>query len=287
MQLIACRDCDRQYDVSDLAEGSFVRCTCGKRLPVMHHDPREPRRLRCPGCGAPLESGARSCSYCVVDIAPTEAKLTSLCPHCHARMSDEARFCMDCGKAISPQVLLPVLDERSCPRCQGQLASRRIENTSFIECSGCHGLWIPSETFDALCRTAETQGDLGTGLGARTSPAQASAASAQAFRYVRCLTCDDLMVPRNFGGNSGIIIDVCAKHGVWLDADELQGVTRYLASRRERRDGKTGAGLEPSAPERAAPKLDLPLERPRRNSSLFAGGISGVFEAILDLISDI
>jgi hypothetical protein len=36
------------------------------------------------------------------------------------------------------------------------------------------------------------------------------------------------MQRRNFGKRSGVIVDVCGKHGVWLDADELEAVAAFI-----------------------------------------------------------
>jgi Zn-finger nucleic acid-binding protein len=36
------------------------------------------------------------------------------------------------------------------------------------------------------------------------------------------------MTRRNFGGNSGVIIDVCRSHGVWFDRGELPRVLAFV-----------------------------------------------------------
>jgi len=36
------------------------------------------------------------------------------------------------------------------------------------------------------------------------------------------------MLRRNFGGQSGIIVDVCAVHGVWFDRGELPRVLEFV-----------------------------------------------------------
>ena len=47
---------------------------------------------------------------------------------------------------------------------------------------------------------------------------------------------------KNFGRKSGIILDSCRSHGLWFDADELDGVVRWIrtggesAARRRRRE---------------------------------------------------
>lgn len=46
--------------------------------------------------------------------------------------------------------------------------------------------------------------------------------------YLPCLVGEDLMVRRNFGGASGVIIDVCRNHGIWLDHSELEKVLGFI-----------------------------------------------------------
>jgi hypothetical protein len=38
------------------------------------------------------------------------------------------------------------------------------------------------------------------------------------------------MLRRNFRRSSGVILDVCAEHGSWLDADELEQITGFILS---------------------------------------------------------
>jgi Zn-finger nucleic acid-binding protein len=47
-------------------------------------------------------------------------------------------------------------------------------------------------------------------------------------RYLPCLVCDDFMVRRNYAMKSGIIIDVCRLHGVWLDDGEARRVIEFI-----------------------------------------------------------
>jgi Zn-finger nucleic acid-binding protein len=49
-------------------------------------------------------------------------------------------------------------------------------------------------------------------------------------RYVACPVCRALMNRRNFGGTSGVIVDVCAKHGTWFDRGELPRVLAFVES---------------------------------------------------------
>ncbi len=285
MRLIACTICDRQYDVGRHDEGSRIRCVCGEGLTVVHHEPHEPRALRCPGCGAPFAPGSRHCEYCRVEIDPLQMRFTALCPHCQARMTEGASFCMDCGRAIAPQILVAIPEGRDCPRCAGALVSRRVENTSLVECGGCHGIWLPTESFEEACRRAEGRADLAAGLARHSGAGAAEGAPRQPFKYLPCIACGDMMVPRNFGGNSGVILDVCGRHGIWLDAGEFQAILRFLESGKERSDGARGSGLERAAP---APVRESPMPTTDRSAgwggSFAAGGVETVVRFLLEFL---
>ena len=46
--------------------------------------------------------------------------------------------------------------------------------------------------------------------------------------YRECPVCRTLMSRKNFGGNSGVVVDVCTTHGVWFDRGELPKVLAYI-----------------------------------------------------------
>ncbi len=61
--------------------------------------------------------------------------------------------------------------------------------------------------------------------------------------YRKCPECAAVMQRKNFGGVSGIILDVCAQHGTYFDHEELPGVLAFvksgglaLAQRRDREE---------------------------------------------------
>lgn len=47
-------------------------------------------------------------------------------------------------------------------------------------------------------------------------------------RYRACPACQQLMNRKNFGGASGIIVDVCALHGTFFDSGELPRVLTFV-----------------------------------------------------------
>lgn len=47
-------------------------------------------------------------------------------------------------------------------------------------------------------------------------------------RNTLCPVCRKLMVRRAFAGSSGVVLDVCGTHGLWFDAEELDGVLAWI-----------------------------------------------------------
>jgi Zn-finger nucleic acid-binding protein len=223
----ACGACRRQYDVTGFAPGTRLACQCGATFDVEHRRAHAPRALKCSNCGGVLAEAARKCEYCAAEITLEERRLDSLCPECSARMASDARFCMECGVRIDVQALAALPAESLCPRCKGSLRTRAVGATSVIECQGCGGLWLGHAAFEGLCqRTDEGK------LVARSMPAAQvrRADVTESVAYLPCPTCRQLMNRKNYGGVSGVILDVCREHGVWLDHAELEKVLRFIES---------------------------------------------------------
>lgn len=137
------------------------------------------------------------------------------------------------------------------------------------ECSGCGGLWLTAALLDELCGEAERAGI------AHAAPALPAARLEPDPRYRPCPGCAALMARRNFGGSSGVVIDVCREHGVWLDPEELEHVLAWaraggLEQERRRRVERARRAVA-SAPEGCGPTPPVPARS--------AGG-GGLLEAL-------
>jgi Zn-finger nucleic acid-binding protein len=213
--LIACPRCARQFDVGALQFGECVRCLCGEMLRWLERPAHEPQRRRCPHCGAACE------------IQLDDRGLAEVCPGCFARLLRGAHFCMECGIAIQPQALHALPVELGCPRCQAQLRRRTLGQTDVIECASCAGLWLSQANVQRLVDSAE-QAELDA-FDELQAPAHIEA-SARSEGYIPCVVCAQLMQRRNFGGSSGVIVDVCGPHGIWFDHRELERALEFVRS---------------------------------------------------------
>jgi Zn-finger nucleic acid-binding protein len=232
--LVACPHCHRQYDASALAIGKQFRCHCGTVLTVHAPQGHDAAVVCCAHCGAPRSEGATNCAYCGAEFTLHERDLDTVCPHCFARVSHNARFCHFCGKAIHPEMVAGQASKLNCPACgEGHiLTSRAWGDVSALECQRCAGLWLSGESFRHLTEQAASDG---MNVESHERPLTARLAETEQpleskFHYRPCPVCGEMMNRQNFGGRSGVVIDVCRSHGVWFDADELSRILDWIRS---------------------------------------------------------
>ena len=264
-QLISCPRCERQFDVGPLANGECVRCLCGETLRWIERAAHDPLRRRCPHCGAPCPAESRTCSFCRGEIQLDDRGLAEVCPACYARMLRGAHYCMECGLAIRPQLLHALPVGLACPRCEAQLRRRTLGAHDLIECSSCAGLWLSHEVIQRLVAQAESEDFDALDL-PEPAPRLAQAAAAQG--YIPCVACRERMQRRNFAGSSGVIVDVCGRHGVWFDHRELERVLEFvrqggLRRARAREVERQEQRLRRAGEERRDAHLDGLLVEPR------------------------
>ena len=167
-----------------------------------------------------------------------------------------SKHCQRCGAAAAVPEIKDAAN-RKCPRCQRKMALVALGATSVLECEHCLGLWLDVASFEKICADHEQQSAV---LGA-ASHASRSAATNK-VNYVPCPECSQLMNRMNFARCSGVIVDVCKKHGTWFDRDELSGIIEFI------RDG----GLNSS---RAREKIEIAEQRERLRQEQLAASLHG------------
>jgi Zn-finger nucleic acid-binding protein len=137
-----------------------------------------------------------------------------------------ARFCTHCGA----EAVRENIDEArplKCPRCREEMQALRLGSTVARECAQCGGLWLDPDSLQRLANAREEGAGVVSALAARIP---LNAAPPDVVRYIPCPRCDKLMNRSNFARSSGVILDVCKAHGVWLDRGELQRVLGFVES---------------------------------------------------------
>lgn len=229
MRTLACPKCHTEYDVTRLARRDFP-CKCGATVHNTAVTSVDARILRCGSCGAAVKPDAAVCEFCRSPIERDADALSAICPECYARNPERSAFCVSCGLKFDHTPPPVRADGRACPSCDGALAERAIGEIPVEECSRCHGLWVSSERFNTLVkRVVEAQrAQPGNALGLSGTRRKPRSTFSAKVTYRKCPDCHGIMQRRNFAKRSGVIVDVCGKHGVWLDADELEAVAAFV-----------------------------------------------------------
>jgi len=138
-----------------------------------------------------------------------------------------AKFCSHCGAPAS-RAAAEDATPKPCPRCSVPMQAVTIGTADLRECPKCEGLWADKDTLQQICTDRERQAAI---LGMPTDVGTDLIGSIERnIRYMPCPICKTLMNRVNFSRCSGVIVDVCVKHGTWFDKDELQRIVAFIRS---------------------------------------------------------
>ena len=157
-----------------------------------------------------------------------------------------SKHCQRCGAAAAAPEIKDAKN-RKCPRCGSDMVLATIGATSVLECEQCLGLWLDVPSFEKICADREQQSVV---LGIASQAPTGATHETSKIHYVPCPECSQLMNRMNFARCSGVIVDVCKKHGTWFDRDELSRIVEFIG------DG----GLNAS---RTKEKIEIAEERER------------------------
>lgn len=158
------------------------------------------------------------------------------CKHCSAPLPAKSIICEYCGvrNDIELQkknigVKLPK-SKRTCPDCLTFLDSIDIgRNSRFIveKCKRCFGLFFDHHELEKLLEESVSPSywiDRHKLHSLLQHPLHQDR-----ILYRKCPECSSIMQRKNYLNRSGVIMDVCAGHGIWLDAGELKQIQEWTA----------------------------------------------------------
>jgi Zn-finger nucleic acid-binding protein len=141
------------------------------------------------------------------------------CSHCGARTIDDSGDEPGAAAASAP---------RPCPRCRAGLTVTAIGSAFLEECGGCGGVWVDADSFAQICKSREQQAAYVGAGSPLVAPSLGVAERQEAVQYLRCPACTQVMNRMNFARHSGVIVDVCKRHGTWFDRDELRRIVEFI-----------------------------------------------------------
>ena len=159
------------------------------------------------------------------------------CDNCSAPLPPNSILCDYCGsrndtdlKGIHHYTIHEPDSERICPRCAISLQTidLKIEGRFLIErCEQCLGLFFDPGELETLIKDSVTHvyqidrpkiDNLNKTLRSSDYPTG----------YIKCPVCSTIMNRVNYGTRSGVIIDRCPEHGIWLDGGELRHLLEWV-----------------------------------------------------------
>jgi Zn-finger nucleic acid-binding protein len=136
-----------------------------------------------------------------------------------------AHHCSGCGAELG-LILESALQGSHCSDCHSPLEAISEPAGSLLNCRKCGGQFVEHALLRSLLESHEQ-----TGQAFPDGPYQRPPkASIERVHYRPCAVCQQRMNRKNFGGASGVIVDVCARHGTWFDAGELPQVLAFVKS---------------------------------------------------------
>ncbi|MCF6287763.1 MAG: zf-TFIIB domain-containing protein [Proteobacteria bacterium] len=230
--IVACNQCQHQYSLHEKRVGENFSCFCGNLLRVPSVKIHDAAVVRCSSCGAARGKDKEPfCRYCASSFTLHERDLTTICPHCMTRISSKAHFCHSCATAIVAETDDFIETSMSCPVCDDtKLHSRKMPRDAFNvkECDQCAGLWLNADVFRHLENKAqkEAASDI-QGQPQKYDYGRNPTSTPEKF-YKKCPQCNIVMHRKNYAKASGIVVDVCAKHGIWFDIHELDAILKFI-----------------------------------------------------------
>lgn len=117
------------------------------------------------------------------------------------------------------------MDHPECPRCRTELVPTSTGSIVLRACERCLGIWADAWGFQKLCANKHPDELSSSSASPRT---RLRHDRSEPVSYWPCPVCGDFMNRVNFAGTSGIVLDVCRAHGVWLDQEELDEVRQFI-----------------------------------------------------------
>ncbi|MCP5107369.1 MAG: zf-TFIIB domain-containing protein [bacterium] len=160
-----------------------------------------------------------NCVNCAAPLPPNSI----VCPYCKTRNDVDL-------KGIAETRVEKPETERICPRCDQPLQTidLKMEGKFLIErCKECMGLFFdPGELETIMDKSVDGVYNIDSsrieGLIKMRRHQEYPVA------YIKCPVCRKLMNRVNFGTRSGVIVDTCKEHGMWLDGGELRQLMQWM-----------------------------------------------------------
>lgn len=212
----------------------------------------------CKSCGAPLAANTNRCKFCGI--------------YNDMDLHGKHKFSIQVHES-----------ERICPHCDIPLQTINLKQKESFEierCASCFGLFFdPGEIESLLESSVSGVFDINFQLLGHINRERYQ--KPEKVKYFKCPVCRVLMNRVNFGHRSGVIIDRCKMHGIWLNNGEITHLMEWkkaggqmlhekkVIQDKEKTRPNPAKVLQPSSKDRIAIEKNLEID---------------IFELVSDLI---
>ena len=158
------------------------------------------------------------------------------CSNCGAPLEAKSNICRFCGtvndtdlRGIRRDIRVGPQGDRSCPRCHIKMNTidLNVEGGFVIDrCATCLGIFFDPRELESLI-DASVSKVYGIDHEQMAALIEEQGGVETTVTYVECPVCQELMNRRNYGARSGIVVDTCTEHGIWLDGGELGRILKW------------------------------------------------------------
>jgi Zn-finger nucleic acid-binding protein len=197
----------------------------------------------CSSCSAPLVADTNKCSYC-----GTRNDVDLKDKHAYAIIRNETSL--------------------FCPNCEKPLQTINLGDKDILlieRCANCFGLFFDSGKIEALLEKSvghvfEINRKQLDNINQDRFPAN------KEIKYVKCPVCRSLMNRNAFGYRSGVVVDSCKKHGIWLDSGEITHLMEW----------KKAGGQLLHQQQKLSENMNSPARRSEEKGHIEQTGYSGI-----------
>ncbi len=180
---------------------------------------------------------AFSTKLCYINKKIQENRAMSNCINCGAPLPPDSIVCPYCKtrndvdlKGLYKHRVELVESERICPRCEKPLQTIdiKLEGKFLVDrCSECLGLFFDPNELEILLDKSVSR-VFQVDFRQLENINKIRRCQDYPVAYIKCPLCRKLMNRINFGTQSGVIVDTCKEHGVWLDGGELRQLLEWM-----------------------------------------------------------
>src|SRR4030066_1186947 len=182
----------------------------------------------CNHCGKNINKALMICPFCCGHIKDKTGDIPPSCPRCKKRLvtytqkNVTALSVEDTNEDKNPPPLQG--EGRACPERSRRSGDVVFSGDKYELCPDCGGLWLDRGKFRLATRESDVYREESLLINEYVKKPPRDT-----FTYIPCVRCGKVMNRNNFARISGVILDECGNHGVWLDAGELEKIRHFIA----------------------------------------------------------